>query len=77
MKFDLVSTAVLALALSADHGFAAGHGPFAQKARDALNVAKRTTQNLTASGHHPKDDFRFLSKETKRTQLPNTSSRLS
>ncbi|KAL3444712.1 Alpha/Beta hydrolase protein [Aspergillus insuetus] len=65
MKFNLLSTAAVALTISADHVSAASHGPFAQKARDALNVAKRTTQNLTASGHHPKDDYRFLSKETK------------
>jgi carboxypeptidase D len=66
MRFNLLSTAAVALAITADHASAAGHGPFAQKARDAINVAKRTIQNVTASGHHPKDDYRFLSKETKR-----------
>ncbi|KAL2869621.1 putative pheromone processing carboxypeptidase (Sxa2) [Aspergillus lucknowensis] len=64
MRFNLLSTAVVALALWADDALAAQHGPFGQKARNALSVAKRVSQSTTSSVKAPKDEFRFLTKET-------------
>ncbi|KAI9367073.1 Alpha/Beta hydrolase protein [Aspergillus egyptiacus] len=64
MQLGIFSTAVIALSLGVD-GASATHGRFGQRARDYMNLAKRVSQSASASAEQEKQDFRFLSKDTK------------
>ncbi|KAE8385419.1 hypothetical protein ETB97_011230 [Aspergillus alliaceus] len=61
---NIVSTAVLAISLCADNA-AAKHGPFGQRARDSLNLAKRSAERPRTAPKNGTDKFQFLTKTTK------------
>ncbi|KAL4781942.1 Alpha/Beta hydrolase protein [Aspergillus varians] len=64
MRLNLLSTTLVALSLCADN-VSATHGRFGQRARDSLNLAKRSSQGTTEPGKNEKHDFRFLNHKTK------------
>ncbi|RAH52603.1 serine carboxypeptidase PepF [Aspergillus piperis CBS 112811] len=62
---SLLSTAVLAISLCTDNASAAKHGRFGQKARDAMNIAKRSANAVKHSLSIPVEDYQFLNNKTK------------
>ncbi|KKK15424.1 hypothetical protein P175DRAFT_0484905 [Aspergillus ochraceoroseus IBT 24754] len=61
----LFSAAALAVAFCAENASAAKHGRFGQKARDSLNLAKRSSQSSSFTPEkRTKEHFRFLDKKT-------------
>lgn len=66
---SLLSTAILAVSLCTDNASAAKHGRFGQKARDAMNIAKRSANAVKHSMKIPVEDYQFLSNKTKRMYL--------
>ena len=69
---SLLSTAVLAVSLCTDNAFAAKHGRFGQKARDAMNIGKRSANAVKHSLKIPVEDYQFLNNKTKRMYLSLT-----
>ena len=64
---SLLSTAVLAVSLCADNVSAAKNGRFGQKARDAMNIGKRSANAVKHAPTTPIEDYRFLTNKTKGT----------
>ncbi|KAL4924150.1 putative pheromone processing carboxypeptidase (Sxa2) [Aspergillus undulatus] len=65
MHITLLTAATLAITSSADNVLAANHGPFAQKARDRLNMrAAYSDSALLHAKRSSTDDFRFLTDDT-------------
>lgn len=69
---SLLSTAVLAVSLCTDNAFAAKHGRFGQKARDAMNIGKRSANAVKHSVKIPVEDYQFLNNKTQRMYLDST-----